>query len=225
MQTQILNDDDAVACAAARWLAEQAQIAVAARGQFLLAVSGGKTPWTMLRYLADETVPWSQVHIFQIDERVAPAGHADRNLTHLQASLLEHTPLPPEQIHAMPVEESDLAAAAEQYAATLRKFAGTPSVLDVVHLGLGADGHTASLVPSDPVLGVSDRDVAITGEYQGRLRMTLTYPLLNRARQVLWLATGAAKREMLQRLLAADPAIPAGRISSLQAVLLTDQKL
>jgi len=224
MQTEILTDDDAVARAAARWIAQQAQTAVAARGQFLLAVSGGKTPWVMLRYLADEVVPWSQVHIFQIDERVAPTGHADRNLTHLQASLLGHTPLTAGQIHAMPVEHADLAAAADEYAATLQQFAGTPSVLDVVHLGLGADGHTASLVPGDAVLDVLDRDVAITGEYQGRLRMTLTYPLLNRARHVLWLATGVSKRAMLTRLLSADPTIPAGRIAQQQAVLLTDQR-
>lgn len=225
MKTEVLRDDEAVARAAARWIAEQAHIAVAARGKFLLAVSGGKTPWVMLRHLADESVPWPQVHVFQIDERVAPAGHVDRNLTHLQASLLEHTPLPASHIHAMPVEETDLNAAALAYANMLKEISGTPAVLDVVHLGLGTDGHTASLVPGDAVLQVQDRDVAITGEYQGRLRMTLTYPLLNRARNVLWLATGAAKREMLTRLLAADPSIPAGRIQQQSACLLTDQTL
>ena len=131
-----------------------------------------------------------------------PPGDADRNLTHLHESLLEHAPLRPEQIHAMPVESADLEAAAREYAATLAAIAGTPPVLDLVHLGLGPDGHTASLIPGDPVLEVTDADVATTGVYQNRRRMTLTYPLINRARSILWLVTGSEKHEMLRRLLA-----------------------
>src|SRR5262249_26674373 len=173
-----------------------------------MAVSGGHTPWQMLRLLAAEDVPWKSVHVVQVDERIAPAGDPDRNLTHLRASLLEHAPLPPEHIHAMPVETADLSAAAASYAQLLRELAGTPAVLDLVHLGLGPDGHTASLVPGDASLDVTDRDVAITGVYQKRNRMTLTYPIINRARKILWLVTGGEKAGMLVRLRAADPAIP-----------------
>jgi 6-phosphogluconolactonase len=223
MDLKIFPDADAVARAAAGFLATEAREAIAARGRFVIAVSGGKTPWAMLRALAEEQVPWSGMEIVQVDERVAPAGHPDRNLTHLQESLLERSPLLPERIHAMPVERSDLETAAAEYARTLEALAGAPPVLDVVHLGLGPDGHTASLVPRDPVLEVTDRDVAITGPYQGRQRMTLTYPAINRARVILWLVTGAEKREMLQRLLAADPSIPAGRVRQDTALALADR--
>jgi 6-phosphogluconolactonase len=223
MDLKIFPDADAVARAAAGFLATEAREAIAARGRFIIAVSGGKTPWAMLRALAEEQVPWSGMEIVQVDERVAPAGHPDRNLTHLQESLLERSPLRPERIHAMPVERSDLETAAAEYARTLETLAGAPPVLDVVHLGLGPDGHTASLVPRDPVLEVTDRDVAITGPYQGRQRMTLTYPAINRARIILWLVTGAEKREMLQRLLAADPSIPAGRVRQDTALALADR--
>jgi 6-phosphogluconolactonase len=211
MQIEVFPDAALVAQAGARFIAAEARAAVQARGQFLLAISGGTTPWEMLRILAGESVPWHGIHLFQVDERVAPAGHADRNLTHLIESL-RHAPLRPRQIHPMPVEADDLAAAAVQYSSELAALTGSPPVLDLVHLGLGADGHTASLVPGDRVLDVADRDVAITGEYQGRRRMTLTYPLINRARKILWLVTGASKAAMLARLRAADPTIPAGRV-------------
>jgi 6-phosphogluconolactonase len=222
MKIEILADADAVAKAAAKFIAAEARDAVAVGGKFTFAVSGGKTPWVMLRELANEQVPWSGVHIFQVDERVAPAGDADRNLTHLRASLLSHAPLKEEQIHAMPVNDVDLEVAAASYVKTLQQIAGTPPVLDLIHLGLGADGHTASLVPNDPVLNVSDRDVAMTDLYQKRLRMTLTYPLINRARKILWVATGAEKVEMLQRLRNGDPSIPAGKIKSDSALVLAD---
>jgi 6-phosphogluconolactonase len=188
-----------------------------------LAVSGGRTPWIMLAALADEDVPWTAVHIFQVDERVAPDGDPDRNLTKLDETLLAHAPLQADQIHAMPVGVADLALAAAQYSATLQELAGSPPVLDLVHLGLGLDGHTASLVPGDPVLDISDADVAVTGIYQSRRRLTLTYPILNRARNVLWLATGSDKAEMLTRLTAGDPSIPSGRIRQDAAVLLADR--
>jgi 6-phosphogluconolactonase len=176
----------------------------------------------MLRALASETVPWQAVHIVQVDERVAPAGDPDRNLTHLQASLLDAVPLRPQQVHAMLVESSDLEAAVKQYAQTLNEIAGSPAVLDLVHLGLGPDGHTASLVPEDPVLKVTNSDVSLTGIYQGRRRMTLTYPVINRARHILWVVTGAEKAEMLTRLRNADASIPAGRVSSEDAMVLAD---
>src|SRR5262250_3074073 len=197
MKVQVYADAESVAREAAKLIAQQAREIVAARGKFVLAVSGGKTPWIMLRDLANEDVPWEGVHVVQVDERVAPEGDPDRNLTHLHESLLEHAPLRPDQIHAMPVEASELGAACLQYATTLDEIAGSPPVLDLVHLGLGPDGHTASLVPGDPVLGVKDGDVALTGIYQGRRRMTLTYPIINRSRCVLWLATVPKKRECL----------------------------
>jgi 6-phosphogluconolactonase len=223
MKFEVLVDVDAVARRAAAIIAADARAAVAARGRFIMAVSGGRSPWHMLRALANEELPWAGVHVLQVDERVAPAGDPDRNLTPLRASLLEHAPLPPEQIHAMPVESVDLDDAVRRYTATLRALAGSPPVLDLVHLGLGPDGHTASLVPGDPVLDVRDADVALTNPYQGRRRMTLTYPTLNRARRVLWVVTGQEKTEMLVRLRDADPIIPAGRVRRDNALLLVDR--
>ena len=223
MKIETLPDADSVARAGAAFTAAEARAAVAARGRFTMAVSGGRTPWTMLRALADEPMPWADVHVVQVDERVAPPGDPDRNLTHLRESLLAHCPLAPEQIHAMPVEWSDLEGAAERYALTLRQIAGVPAVLDLAHLGLGPDGHTASLVPGDPVLAVTGTDVAVSGIYQGRRRMTLTYSMLNRSRRILWLVTGHEKAEMLLRLRAGDRSIPAGRISRWQSVVLADE--
>ncbi len=224
LSLEVFPDADAVARAAARFIAREAREAVAARGRFLVAVSGGRTPWQMLRDLAQEDVPWPSLHILQVDERLAPAGDPDRNLTHLRESLLSHAPLSDDQIHAMPVEESEAEAAARAYAATLEKLAGTPPVLDLIHLGLGPDGHTASLIPDDPVLQVANADVALTGVYQRRRRMTLTYPVLNRARRLLWVVTGAEKRPMLALLRAADPSIPAGRVAQEHAVVLADRE-
>ena len=223
MEIKILADADAVGREAAAIIAAEARAAVAARSRFIVAVSGGRTPWQMLRALAGQDVPWDRLHVVQVDERVAPAGHPDRNLTHVRESLLDHAALRPGHIHAMPVEEKDLAAAAAHYALTLREIAGSPPVLDLVHLGLGPDGHTASLVPGDPVLDVTDTDVAPTGVYQGRRRMTLTYPILNRARRVLWLVTGSDKVGMLVRLRDGDVSIPAGRVRRDRALVLADQ--
>jgi 6-phosphogluconolactonase len=222
MQIEVVADAKAAAHRAAQIIAAAARDAVVARGRFVLAVSGGHTPWMMLRELAGEKVPWEEMHVMQVDERVAPAGNPDRNLTHLRDSLLKRVPLAPERIHAMPVEAPDLQAAAQSYAQTLREIAGSPPVLDLVHLGLGPDGHTASLVPGDPVLEVTDADVAVTGVYQGRVRMTLTYPMLNRARQILWLVTGADKAGPLVRLRDGDTTIPAGRVRQEQAVVVAD---
>ena len=224
MRIEALADADAVARAGAVFTAEEARAAVAARGRFVMAVSGGNTPWKMLRALADEPLPWADVHIVQVDERVAPAGHPDRNLTHLRESLLAHCPVRPEQVHAMPVEATDLQWASGRYAATLQQIAGAPAVLDLAHLGLGLDGHTASLVPGDPVLDVTDIDVTLTGFYQGRRRMTLTYPMLDRSRRIVWLVTGPEKAEMLARLRGGDRSIPAGRVRQHEAVVLADHE-
>jgi 6-phosphogluconolactonase len=223
MRIEVLADPDAVAKRAATLVAEQARAAVKERGRFTFAVSGGHTPWVMLRELAREEVPWDVVHVVQVDERVAPADSDERNFKHLRDSLLSHVPLPPGNLHAMPVEASDLPAAAAQYARTLESLAGSPPVLDLAHLGLGPDGHTASLVPGDPVLEVADRWVALTGLYQGRRRMTLTYPVLDGARCVLWLVAGADKVDALSRLNRQDQAIPAGRVSREHAIVVADR--
>jgi len=194
-------------------VAERARAAVSDRGRFTFAVSGGRTPREMFARLRNEDMPWPETAIYQVDERVAPAGDPDRNLTHLLASLL---PQSGAEIHPMSVEEADLEAAAAKYARSL------PESFDLIHLGLGPDGHTASLVPDDPVLDVLDRRVAVTGEYQGRHRMTLTYPTLNAARQVLWLVTGEDKVDALRRLRADDTSIPAGRVSAASALIIAD---
>jgi 6-phosphogluconolactonase len=222
MNIEVLADSGSVAERAASIIAGYASEAIAARGSFIMALSGGHTPWIMLRRLAAGQIPWRAVHIVQVDERVAPAGHTDRNLTHICENLLADSPLPPDQLYAMPVESRELEAAAAQYAGTLAKIAGDPPIIDLVHLGLGPDGHTASLVPGDPVLDVDNADVALSGPYQGRRRMTLTYPILNRARRVLWVVTGDGKAEMINRLLDGDRGIPAGRVRRDRALLLAD---
>jgi len=224
LKLEVLDSSAAVAEAAADFIAVEAREVVAARGIFTLAVSGGRTPWLMLRALAGRELPWVGVHVWQVDERIAPDGDADRNLTQLQESLLSAVPLAAAQVHAMPVMAPDLEAAARGYSATLRAVAGDPPVLDLVHLGLGSDGHTASLVPGDPSLDVTDADVALAGPYQGRRRMTLTFPVINRARRVLWVVTGADKSAMLRRLLDADRSIPAGRVCQDRASVLADRQ-
>jgi len=223
MQIHVLADAESAAREAAGIIAAEARAAVEARGRFVVAVSGGRTPWLMLRLLADQDIPWEGVHVVQVDERVAPAGHLDRNLTHVRETLIGHVPLRPEQLHAMPVEAADLEEAATRYALTLQEVAGSPPILDLAHLGLGPDGHTASLVPNDRVLDVTDKDVAVTGIYQRRRRMTLTYPMLNRSRRILWLITGADKVGVLERLRAGDVSIPAGRVRQDQALVVADR--
>ena len=219
----MLADAGSVARRAAEFIAEQARIAVQARGRFTLAVSGGHTPWQMLRALADLQLPWSAVHLFQVDERVAPAGDADRNLTHIRESLLGKVELSPGHVHPMPVEDQDLEAAAARYARDLEAVAGAPPVVDLVHLGLGPDGHTASLIPGDPVLRITSAEVGVTGPYQGRRRMTLTYPALDRARCILFVVTGAEKAVVLERLCGGDRSIPAGGVGQARALVIADR--
>ncbi len=210
---EVLPDAEAVARRGAEFVAERAKSAVADHGRFTFAVSGGRTPWAMFAHLAGR-MPWEKVTIFQVDERVAPDGDPDRNLTQLQRALPAGGAA---DVRAMPVASGDLEEAAAAYASAL------PEAFDLVHLGLGPDGHTASLVPGDPVLDVVDRDVALTGAYQGRQRMTLTYPVLDRARQVLWLVTGDDKVDALRRLRDGDPSIPAGRVEAHSALILADE--
>ena len=223
MKIEVYPDDDTVAGKAAAVIAADMRSALAARGRYVMAVSGGHTPWLMLRALAEEPLPWQQVNVVQVDERVASANDPERNLAHLRASLLTCVALPPDHIHAMPVEATDLDRAAAQYASTLRDVAGSPPVLDLVHLGLGPDGHTASLVPGDPALDVTDADVAVADAYQGRRRMTLTFPIINRSRFVLWLVTGSEKTAALVRLRDGDRSIPAARVRQDRALLLADR--
>lgn len=189
----------------------------------MLALSGGTTPRQMLGILAAKTIDWRKVHLVQVDERIAPLGGPERNLTQLRDALLDHVPIPEGQVEPMPVDDADLAAAAERYGRLLDRLAGSPALLDLVQLGLGADGHTASLVPGDAALEVSRADVAITAPYNGWRRMTLTFPIINRARRILWLVTGADKAEVTARLVQGDPSLVASRINRESALLLVDR--
>jgi 6-phosphogluconolactonase len=208
---EVLPDADAVARRAAGVVAAASRAAIESRGRFTFAVSGGETPWAMFKALAEEDVSWDEVGIWQVDERVAPDGDPDRNLTSLLPVIPAGADLRP-----MPVTEPDLEAAADRYAALL------PDAFELVHLGMGDDGHTASLVPGDPVLDVTDRDVAVTGEYRGLRRMTVTYPVLDRAGLALWMITGSDKAPMVPRLLAGDRSIPAGRVATAGQLVLVD---
>jgi 6-phosphogluconolactonase len=209
---ETLADPGAVARVGAAFVAKRARHAVDRAGRFHFAVSGGHTPWAMFAELATESVPWEAVVVYQVDERVAPAEDPDRNLHHLEQALGSA----PARVKAMPVNEDDLDAAAAEYGRRL------PERFDLVHLGLGPDGHTASLVPGDPVLSVTDRLVALTQPYQGRVRMTLTYRGLARADQILWLITGEDKTEALAQLMAGDTTIPAGRVHAGASLILAD---
>jgi 6-phosphogluconolactonase len=223
MVIEVLDNEDMVARKAAAIIAMEARRAVVLRGRFILAVSGGKTPWKMLQALTNEDVPWEGIHLLQVDERLAPYGHADRNMTHLHNSLYDVIPLLAGRIHAMPVEEYDPVAGAASYTQTILEIAGSPAIIDLIHLGLGTDGHTASLILGDPVLDVTTRDVAVTGIYQGRQRLTLTFPIINRAASILWVITGREKSEMFKRLIDKDFSIPAGRVSQDNAIVLADK--
>jgi 6-phosphogluconolactonase len=201
---EVLDTPEAVLERGAEVLAEAAKQAVDERGQAELAVSGGHDPWPMFSRLEDLFADWDKTEIFQVDERVAPAGDSERNLTHLIVSLSIGAQ---GSIKPMPVTAEDLDAAAARYAESL------PERLDIAHLGLGPDGHTASLVPGDPVLEVTDRRVAVTsGEYQGVRRMTLTYSEIESVRSLLWVVTGESKVDALAKLIAQDPSTPSGRV-------------
>lgn len=222
MDIRQCDSADDVATAGANFIDARAKEAISGRGQFTLALSGGSTPWIMLGKLAEHELPWDRVKIFQVDERVAADGDPERNLVHIRTEFADRIALPAENLLAMPVVSDDLGQAASRYQKTLTELAGDPPVLDVIHLGLGGDGHTASLVPGDPVLDESERDVAITNTYSGRRRMTLTYSIINRARHILWLITGEGKVDMLSRLIQGDSGIPAGRVSRQQATVVAD---
>ena len=209
-----------LAKATASFIADRAAAALTKRGRLAVAVSGGSTPGPMLSELFHLDLRWDKAVIVQVDERFAPPGHADRNLTDLRRRLAG-TPAEAADLRPMPVDSDDVSAATAQYGAQLREVAGTPPVIDVVQLGLGVDGHVASLVPDDPVLDVTEADVALTGEYQGRRRMTLTYPVINLARERVWMVAGAKKSAALRGLLSGDAALPATRVNR-DAIVFTD---
>ena len=215
IELEVAGDEKAASRRAAELIAAAGGEAEAERNQFAFAMSGGRSPWAMLAILGElEEMPWAKTELFQVDERVASPGSPDRNLTHMILGLsMEHQPA----LRPMPVTQRDLEAAAEEYESSL------PERFDLVHLGLGPDGHTASLVPGDPVLEVTDRRVALTGEYQGHPRMTLTYPALNEARRIIWLVTGPDKVEPLQKLLKGDDSIPAGRVHNEHMIVVADE--
>jgi 6-phosphogluconolactonase len=214
-ELEVYEDAQAAAQRLAQVIAERARAAVTEEGRFTIALSGGRGPWQAFRLLADEDVPWDRTEIFQVDERIAPAGDDGRNLTHLEETLPAAAVA---VLRPMPVDAADPAAAASEYAASL------PERIDLVHLGLGPDGHTASLVPGDPVLEVRDETVALTGhDYQGRRRMTLTYPVLDRAGGLVWLVTGDEKADALRLLEAGDQSIPAGRVRNPNSLVLADR--
>jgi len=213
---EVFPDPGTVGRRAADLIAEAVRRAISDGRRFAWAISGGEAPVPMFRRLGEFDLPWRLIDTWQVDERVAPRDHPDRNRS-LQAEAFPPEAL--EGIRWMPVEDEDLEMAAAGYAATL------PDRFDLVHLGLGADGHTASLVPGDPVLDVRDRDVAVTGPYEGRRRMTLTYPALSRAERVIWVVTGSEKREALRKLLAGDRSIPATHVPVPDQAVVTDQPL
>jgi 6-phosphogluconolactonase len=219
-------DADVAAVAAAQEIVAACREAVAARDLALVAVSGGETPWRMLERLRELELPWERIYVAQVDERIAPRGDPRRNLARLAQVLVKDGPLPERQLLAMPVETDDLDAAAFGYQRQLERLGGTPLQLDFVQLGLGSDGHTASLVPGDPVLEVADRDVAISGEYQGLRRMTLTYPAIDRARRRLWLVTGSAKASRLAELLdgTSTDRAPSVRVSRADTSVVADRE-
>lgn len=211
-ELRVYDDLASLSLAAAQYVAARANEVLADSDTFSLALSGGKTPVAMLGDLATMEMDWTRTEIFQVDERVAPEGDDVRNLTHLRQALFSR----PARITPMPVNEEDLDEAADHYAQLL------PEAFDLVHLGIGPDGHCASLVPDDPVLLVTDRSVALSNTYQGTRRMTLTYPVLKEARQLLWLVSGADKRDALDKLLAEDPSIPAGRVRARASLIMAD---
>lgn len=222
LRLEVAADAAGAARKAAAFIAERIREASRQGRHFMLGLSGGNTPRRMFRELSEQDIPWADVHLAQTDERLAPMG-PERNLGLLRDALIDHVNLPTDNLHAMPVETDDPVAAARRYVDELRSVAGIPLVLDLAHLGLGADGHTASLVPGDPVLKVQDKDVAVTGAYHGLRRMTLTLPVINRSRCIVWLVTGTGKAPMLERLLRGDRSIPAGRVARGRAVIFADR--
>jgi 6-phosphogluconolactonase len=207
--------------AAAQFIAARLTLAIEERGRATLALSGGSTPWAMIGQLAAQPVTWSAVHVFQVDERIAPAGDAGRNWLRFAASALAAR-VPRNQQHPMPVELDDGELAADRYSETLVRWAGDPPALDVVHLGIGPDGHTASLFAGDPLLEERQRLVGVAGEHAGYRRLSLTLTAIDGARDIVWYIVGRDRREVASRLLERDPSIAASRVQREHATCFTD---
>ena len=188
-----------------------------------VAFSGGTSPKMMLAAMSEvrPQPDWSCIDVFQVDERVAPDGDPSRNLVDLQHELLDQLN-PQALLHQIPVE-AGADQAALKYAESISHVLGSSAQLDVVHLGLGNDGHCASLVPGDPVLQVMNADMAATDSYQGHERVTMTYPMLNRSSCVVWLVTGESKRAALSALLRDNPRIPASHVRCNRSIIVADQ--
>ena len=214
ISVEVRSDPEEVADRAVELVAAAVRGAVDAGDRFTWAISGGATPMPMFRTMSRLDLPWRSIETWQVDERVVPFGDPQRNRT------MQSDTLPPDllgSVRWMPVEDPDMDAAALRYGERL------PEGFDLVQLGLGADGHTASLLPGDPVLDVHDRDVALTRPRRGLRRMTLTYPGLARGRRAIWVVTGAEKADALAKLLAGDLSIPAARVSVQDQVVVADQ--
>lgn len=248
-----------------RWAGRAAEIlgaavadAITRRDRCLLAISGGSTPTPVFAELAQLDVDWPSVTILQVDERIVPLDSSSRNLM-VQRNLLGHLgctwlPLPvddllalrgrppTDQDHPRPITSETAGPILDEFAARLIDLAGDPPVLDVVHLGLGSDGHTASLLPGDPLVHELRRYVGLTGLYSGSpptttqaaaaldrgtmrpttQRVSLTRPVLDRARMVLWLVNGADKADVVRRLVDGDMSIPAGLVHAAHSVVVSD---
>lgn len=223
MELRTFQSASQVAKEAAMLIAQRIRVQIGKKGYFTLAISGGRTPWEMIKELAEEDLPWEKVFLFQVDERIAPDAHPDRNMTQLFQAIQNSQLATRLNIFPMHVVGEDLALACREYGEQIQEITKNGK-FDLIHLGMGSDGHTASLVPGDEILDVQDQKVALTGKpYQGRQRMSLTYPLINQASEILWIITGEEKAEMLRRLLQKDPSIPAGRISQEHAIVLTEE--
>jgi 6-phosphogluconolactonase len=223
MEIRTYQSANEVAKEAASYIAERVRENISKKGFFTMAISGGRTPWEMIKELATEDLPWEKVFLFQVDERIAPDAHPDRNLTQLFKAIDGTKLVLRLNIFPMRVNAENLDEACEEYESHIQRMTENGK-LDLVHLGIGTDGHTASLIPNDSVLDIEDKGVAVTAaSYQGRHRMTLTYPLINRAEKILWVITGAEKAEMLERLLQKDTLIPAGKVDQHHAIVLTEE--
>ena len=211
----VLPSAEALAEAAAERIAALAAETLEVRERFLLALAGGSTPRLLYRRLADEPwrgrIDWTRVEILFGDERAVPPDQPDSNYRMAREALLDHVPVPPEQVHRMQAELEDLDGAATRYEALLRSLAPDRPVprLDLVLLGVGPDGHTASLFPDTEVLGERERLVAPVRPGAGLHRLSLTYPVLNAARHLMFLVTGEGKAAILRQLFREpDPAHP-----------------
>ncbi len=222
MQIVIGRDPSDTAALAADWFAARITEDVRERGRCVIALSGGQTPWKMLEELITRNVPWHALQVAQVDERVVAIDDPRRNFARLYELLCKRGRLEEKQLHAIPVERPDPDLAAREYARMLEVLAGSPPMIDVVQLGLGSDGHTASLLPGDATLKITDRDAAATGLYAGTRRITLTLPCINRACARLWLVGGAEKAPRLRELLKGQGDTPALRISRDNAVVFAD---